>query len=255
MPGRPSGRRRRCPLGPGFTTPDLRGRTAVVTGAGRGIGAAVASALAEAGARVVLVGRTEAALREAARRLAGASVYVADCADQDAMDRLAAGLSRCDILVNNAAILGPLGSLGDCSRAAFDDVLRINVGGTFGPIRALLPLLRRATPEGVIINLSSGVGRVPRAGWGPYATSKFAIEGLTGCLAADLQGSGVRCLAINPGGTRTPMRAAAVPGEDPGSLPAPEQVARAFLFALSPEAARMGLSGVSLEARDYFGPA
>jgi NAD(P)-dependent dehydrogenase (short-subunit alcohol dehydrogenase family) len=238
-----------------FTDPDLSDRVAVITGAGAGIGRAVARALDARGATVWLVGRTARTLEETAEPMARAVVHAADVAEQGAMERLADAVrdahGALHILINNAAILGPVAALPDYPRQAFDDVMRINVSGTFAPTQALLPLLRAGKPS-VVINLSSGVGRRGRANWGAYAASKFAVEGLTQVWADELRGQGVSVNAVNPGGTRTAMRAAAKPGEDPSTLPTPDDVVASFLWLLSPEAHAMGVSGVSIDARDYM---
>ena len=240
---------------PPFTDPDLSNQVAVVTGAGAGIGRAVARALDARGARVWLVGRTEAKLQETASTMERSTVYVADVADQGAMEafaaRVAAEADGVQVLVNNAAILGPVARLAEYPREAHDDVMRINVGGTFGPTQALLGLLKAGKPA-TVINLSSGVGRTGRASWGAYAASKFAVEGLTQVWADELRGEGVAVSAVNPGGTRTAMRAAAKPDEDPQVLPTPQDVVPAFLWLLSPEARAMGVSGVSIDARDFM---
>jgi NAD(P)-dependent dehydrogenase (short-subunit alcohol dehydrogenase family) len=135
----------------------------------------------------------------------------------------------------------------------FESVLKTNVFGTYRVTWSLLPLLRAAAPGSVVVNMSSGVGRKGRAGWGGYAAGKFAVEGLTQVWADELRPEGVRVCALNPGATRSAMRAAAAPGEDPMSIPAPDAIVPALLWILSPEAQAQGLTGVSVDARDFVG--
>lgn len=244
-------------VAPTFTDPDLTGRVALVTGAGSGLGRAFAIALDQRGAAVWLVGRREDALVETAASMTDrARVFAADVVDADQVAALAAALGATTdalhILVNNAAILGPVARLDDYPPEDFVRVMDINVNGLFRVTHALIPLLRAGAPAAHVINLSSGVGRSGRATWGAYAGSKFAVEGLTQVWADELRGAGVAVNALNPGGTRTSMRAAAKPDEDPRVLPTPEDVVPSLLYLVSPEAQSMGLSGVSIDARDFM---
>lgn len=253
-----------------FTDPDLRGRTALVTGGGTGIGRAVALALAARGADVWITGRRAVPLEACAaqhtgngadRGGMGGSVRwrVLDATDPGATEALAEEIGSdqgsLHILVNNAAILGPTGPLSDIDPSEVKAVWDINIHGLYSTTAIMLPLLRAASKEGQagasVINLSSGVGRQGRAGWGPYAASKFAVEGLTQCWADELASEGIAVNALNPGATATTMRAAAKPDEDPATLPRPEDVVPAFLFLLSSEAAEQGVSGLSIDARDF----
>jgi NAD(P)-dependent dehydrogenase (short-subunit alcohol dehydrogenase family) len=256
-----------------FTDPDLRGRTALVTGGGTGIGRAVALALAARGADVWITGRRAAPLEDCAahyasndddREALGGLIRwrVIDATDSEATEALAKEI-RSDhgslhILVNNAAILGPTGPLSDIDPSEVEAVWDINIHGLYSTTAIMLPLLRAASAEGLagacVINLSSGVGRQGRAGWGPYAASKFAVEGLTQCWADELATEGIAVNALNPGATATTMRAEAKPAEDPATLPRPEDVVPAFLFLLSSEAADRGVSGLSIDARDFSLP-
>jgi NAD(P)-dependent dehydrogenase (short-subunit alcohol dehydrogenase family) len=133
-----------------------------------------------------------------------------------------------DLLINNAGILGPRVPLTEFSTRDWQEVLRINLNGTFWVTRAVARIMERQR-SGCIINISSSVGRRGRAGWGAYAVSKFGVEGLTQVLADELRSAGVRVLAFNPGGTRTSMRVAAYPEEDPRSPRPPDIPARALL--------------------------
>lgn len=234
--------------------PTLTGTAAVVTGGGTGIGAALAGALADHGATVWLVGRREEPLRATAAAIgAAARVYVGDITDPDSMaglaDAVAGEFDALHTLVNNASILGPRRLLEEVTPDEFARVLHINGYGTFVATRALLPLLKVASPEANVVTLSSSVGRQGRATWGPYAASKFVQECLSQTWAEELAEHGVRCNALNPGGTRTAMRAEAKPEEDPLTLPTPDSIVPSLLYLLSPDA--RGITGRSLDSRDF----
>jgi NAD(P)-dependent dehydrogenase (short-subunit alcohol dehydrogenase family) len=240
----------------------MDGAVALVTGASRGLGAAVARAFAARGASLVVAARDGSLLRERARgfQAAGAPEVVPVAVDLTAADgppRLALAarerFGRVTCLVNNAGRLGPRVPLADYADAEWDATLAVNLTAPFRLIKALLPLLRAAGPGATVLNVSSGAGRVGKARWGAYAVSKFGIEGLTQVLAAEVraEGSPVTVLAINPGATRTQMRAAAYPDEDPRTVPLPDEVAQAFVWAAASPEAR-ARHGESLEARDLL---
>lgn len=241
-----------------FDPPDLTGTVAVITGGGTGIGAACAKALASCGAVVYLVGRRPSPLRAVARTLgAQGRVFPADITDGGAMERLAqvvraAGHSSVHTLINNASILGPRTTLHDTTPEQFNHVLDVNGNGTFAVTKALLPLLVAARPEANIVNLTSSVGRAGRAHWGPYSASKFVVESLTQTWAQELAQDGIRVNALNPGGTRTAMRAEAMPDEDPLSLPAPAQVVPSVLFLLSPQSRDAKITGRSFNSAEFM---
>ncbi len=238
----------------------LTGRVALITGASQGIGHAVAAAFAREGAALILCARRPEPLERVAAALRGRGVEVlaipADVGRAADITALAEAVrrrfGRLHVLVNNASVLGPMVPLAEYPPDAWETVLAVNLTGPFLLTRACLPLVR-AAGGGSIINVSSGVGRAGRKGWGAYAVSKFGLEGLTQVLADELRGEGIRVNAVNPGGTRTAMRAAAVPGEDPGTLPAPEAITPVFLY-LATEASR-DVTGKSLDARDWIGKA
>jgi NAD(P)-dependent dehydrogenase (short-subunit alcohol dehydrogenase family) len=210
----------------------LADRIALVTGASRGIGAATALKLAEAGAHVVAVARTVGGLEELddAIRAAGGSATLVpgDLKDFAAIDRLATALDerygRLDVLVGNAGILGSLSPLGHVQPKAWDDVLAVNVTANWRLIRALDPLLQRSAGARVVF-LTSGVASRAIAYWGPYAVSKAALEMLARIYAAENATTNVRVNLFNPGPIRTRMRAQAMPGEDPMTLATPDQAA------------------------------
>src|SRR5215470_2334153 len=216
--------------------PPLAARIALVTGASRGIGYATALALARAGAHVVAVARTVGGLEElddAVRAGGGSATLVPlDLRDHAGIERLAAALSeryrRLDILIGNAAVLGPMSPLDHVEPQAWNEVIAVNVTANWHLIRALDGLLRQAQ-AGRAVFVSSGVGASPRAYWGPYAVSKAALDALARTYAAETASTLVRVNLFNPGPTRTRMRAAAMPGEDPMSLNPPEPVAEKLL--------------------------
>jgi NAD(P)-dependent dehydrogenase (short-subunit alcohol dehydrogenase family) len=220
----------------------LSNRIALVTGASRGIGAAVALKLAQAGAHVVAVARTVGGLEELddAIRAAGGSATLVplDMKDFDAIDRLAAVLNerhgRLDVLVGNAAVLGPLSPLSHVEPKAWADVMAVNVTANWRLIRAFDPLLR-ASEAGRAVFVSSGAAHMATAYWGPYAVSKAALELLARTYAAETASTLVRVNLFYPGPIRTRMRAQAMPGEDPMSLDTPEQVAEAMLPLCLPD--------------------
>lgn len=236
----------------------LAGRVALITGASEGIGRAVAAAFGREGAVLVLCARRLGPLEQGAAALRERGVDVlalpADLGKPADIASLVEGVrrrfGRLHVLVNNASLLGPMVPLAEYPPEAWEAVLAVNLTGPFLLTGACLPLLR-AAGGGSVINVSSGVGRAARKGWGAYAVSKFGLEGFTQVLADELRGEGIRVNAVNPGGTRTAMRAAAMSGEDPMTLPTPEAITPVFLY-LASEASR-DVTGKSLDARDWIG--
>lgn len=211
----------------------LSGQIALVTGASKGIGSATARALAQAGAHVVLTARDVKGLEavEEAIDTAGGTATIAplDLAEADGIPRLAAAIAqrwdRLDALVLNAAYLPSLTPITQVEPRQLTQALTTNVLSTQALIAAFDPLLKRA-PAARVIGLTSSVASSPRAYWGAYAASKAAFEMLLDCYAAEVEKlSGVRVAIVDPGATRTAMRARAYPGEDPASVKPPETVA------------------------------
>ena len=225
----------------------LADRIALVTGASRGIGHAVALKLAEAGAHVVAVARTVGGLEElddAIRRLGGSATMVPlDMRDYDGIARLAAALEEryhcVDVLVANAGIGGPSSPLGHVEPKAWDDVMAINVTANWQLIRHFEPLLR-ASDAGRAVFISSGAAHNARAYRGPYNVSKAALEALARTFAAETASTNIRVNIFNPGPTRTRMRAAIMPGEDPMSLPPVEDVAEKIVALALPSVTETG---------------
>jgi len=211
-------------------------KLALVTGASRGIGRAVAKALAAEGAHVILVARREGSLEDVddeIRQLGGSATLVKlDLADHEKVDALGPSLfsrwGKLDVLVANAGMLGPLSPLPHISDDAWNNVLTVNLTANWRLIRTLDPLLRHAD-AGRAAFVSSGAAAARNAYWGPYAVSKAALEALVKTYAHEISSTNVRVNLINPGPVRTEMRQQAFPGEDPMSLPTPQDVALQFL--------------------------
>ena len=239
--------------------PDLlQGRVILVTGAGRGIGAAAARSFAAHGASVLLLGKTEETLNQVYDQIEAAGhpqpaviPFNLETALAHQYDELAAMIEnefgRLDGLLHNAAILGPRTPLEQLSGDNFMRVMQVNVNAAFMLTHAMLPLLRLSEDASVVFT-SSGVGRKGRAYWGAYAVSKFANEGLMQVLADELEGtSKARANSINPGATRTSMRAQAYPGENPANNPAPEDIMPVYLYLMGPDS--QGINGQALDAQ------
>ena len=227
----------------------LEGRIALITGASRGIGAAVAERFAAEGAQVILVARTQAGLEEvddAIRRASdgarSATLVPLDLADGDAIDRLGGGIAqrfgRLDILVGNAGLLGTLTPLVQIDPAEWNEVIAINLTANWRLVRAVEPLLR-ASDAGRAIFVTSGVSR-GRAFWGTYAVTKAALEAMAKIWAQEMESTDLRINLINPGPVRTKMRGKAYPGEDPMTLRPPEAVTEAFVALAEKSCRRHG---------------
>ena len=220
------------------------GKLALVTGASRGIGAATAEALGAAGAHVILVARTAPALEEVEERIhaAGGTATIAplDLTDGESIGKLAGAVAerwqKLDVLVLNAGMLGSLTPVQDIDPKEYSRLLSLNLLANQAMIAAFDPLLRRAD-QADIVALTSSVGAEPRAFWGAYGSSKSALETLLGAYADETAHTGrMRVHIIDPGATRTRMRALAFPGEEPEQVKPPEVVAQAILARLATEA-------------------
>jgi NAD(P)-dependent dehydrogenase (short-subunit alcohol dehydrogenase family) len=238
---------------------DLTGRVVLVTGASRGLGAALARAFSATGASVAISARTVSsleALAEEIRRGGGrCHVRSVDVRDAHAVERwvrdVARELGGLHTLVNNASVLDPRVPLVGVRPEDWTETLAINLTGPFLTARVAAPIMAEGG-GGSIINVSSGAAIPPRREWGAYAVSKHALEGLSRNLAAELDGTGVRVNCVDPGAMRTGMRAAAYPDENPEDVLPPAEVAGVFLW-LASEASR-GVTGSRFRAADWTGP-
>ncbi|HLR17127.1 MAG TPA: YciK family oxidoreductase [Alcanivoracaceae bacterium] len=243
-----------------YECPDnaLQGKVILVTGAGDGIGRAAALTFAEHGATVILLGRTPEKLErvyDEIERRGGpqpaivpmnlAVVTPDQCLELSNM--LGAAFPQLDGILHNASSLGNITPIENYDEGTWDTVMQVNVNAGFYLTRALMPMLR-ASNDARIVFTSSSVGRKGRAFWGAYAVSKFATEGLMQVLADELENTGnITVHSINPGGTRTDMRAQAYPGEDPLTRKTPEEIMPAYLYLFGPEGAKH--TGLAIDAQ------
>ncbi|WP_133407407.1 YciK family oxidoreductase [Parashewanella tropica] len=221
----------------------LSGKVILVTGAGDGIGRAAAIKYAEYGATVILLGRTVKKLEHVYDEIEQAGypqpaiipLDLKGATEQnykDMADTIEEQFGKLDGLLHNASIVGALGPFEHIDIPTAEDIFKINVTSQIMVTKALLPVMRKSDSASIVFT-SSGVGRKGRAYWGPYAISKFATEGMMQVLADECEGSVVRVNSINPGATRTEMRAKAYPGEDPLKLKTPEEIMPAYLYLMS----------------------
>lgn len=219
----------------------LDGRLALVTGASRGIGRAVALALAREGAHVILLARSVGALEEVDDQIRSsgghATLVRCDLRKFEQVDALGPSIfqrwGKLDILIGNAGTLGPLSPLTHVTADAWKDVIDINLNAPWRLIRTCDPILRRSD-AGRVVFVTSGAATAENAYWGPYAVSKAGLDALVRTYAREVEDSSVRANLISPGPIRTQMRAKAFPGEDPATLPAPEEVAELFVDLVEP---------------------
>lgn len=236
----------------------LKDRITLVTGAGTGIGQAVAQAFAKEGATVILLGSKQKHLENTYDQIVAnggkATIAPLDLENglnqiPDLVKNLYERFDHLDVLVNNAGVLGTLTPLDAYDTIQWESVLRVNITAPFFLTRELFPLLKRSQ-AGSVINVVSTVAFKGRAFWGAYAASKAALVNLTETWAAEQLNSSIRMNTVNPGGTRTTMRAQAFPGEDPATLPNPSQVVPVFLYLASDES--KDVRGKHLSAWDWL---
>ncbi len=236
----------------------LFGRIILITGAGSGIGKAAAFCCAQAGAKVILAGRTTETLEATYSLIVEnnyhePSIYPLDLEGASTSDyeilseSIANQFGRLDGLLQNASILGQRTPLTYYSPELWDKVMQINVTSQFKMTQCLISVLEKSSDASVIYT-SSGVGRIGRAYWGAYAVSKFAIEGMAQVWASEIDGLGsIRMNVINPGATKTQMRADAFPAEDPESLKKPLEIMPVYMYLLGPDSS--GVNGQSIDAQ------
>ena len=234
----------------------LRGRSILITGAGDGIGRAAALSFARHGATVLLLGRTLSKLEavyDEIEQAGGAqpallplNLSSATLSDYTQMANMIENeIGHLDGILHNAAILGPLTPLQMYDPDTFDDVMTVNLRAPFQLTQTLLPLLRQSKDASVLFTTSS-VGRTARAFWGAYAVSKSGLESVSKIFSDELANvSSIRFNCINPGPTRTNMRAHAYPGENPYNLPTPDDIMPLYLYLLGPDS--HGITGQSLD--------
>ncbi|PJI41001.1 SDR family NAD(P)-dependent oxidoreductase [Ferrovibrio sp.] len=235
----------------------LKDRIALITGASRGIGAAIAKRYAAEGAHVICVARTTGGLEELddeIKALGGSTTLIPlDLAKTEMIDGLAAPLlerfGRIDILVGNAGIFGRMTPLHQFPPNLWEEVFKVNVHANQRLIRAVHPLLFAST-AGRAIFVTSTVSREIRAYWGAYAASKAALDNMVMGYAKEVAQSNIRVNLVNPGGTRSKMRAEAFPGEDPSTLPKPEDITEVFVALAEASSTR---NGEWINARDFCG--
>lgn len=235
----------------------LQDRIILVTGASDGIGREAAQTYARYGATVILLGRNEEKLRQVARTIADENgtqpqwftLDLLTCTSEEChqlAQRIAAHFSRLDGVLHNAGLLGDICPMSEQNPQVWQDVMQVNVNATFMLTQALLPLLLKSD-AGSLVFTSSSVGRQGRANWGAYATSKFATEGMMQVLADEYQNRHLRVNCINPGGTRTGMRASAFPTEDPQKLKTPADIMPLYLWLMGDDSRRK--TGMTFDAQ------
>ena len=232
----------------------LQGKVALITGASQGLGRALALAYAKEGASVVINSRSEGSIRPVADEVEGLGAEVlAVAADvskgedaQRLVDEAVGRFGGIDVLVNNAGVLGPRVAIEEYPEDEWRRVIDANLTGPYLVSKAAIPHTREG---GSIINVVSGVSVDGRAEWGAYSVSKFGMEGLSQILSAELQDRGIRSNAVDPGGMRTDMRAAAYPDEDPQSRITPEENTAVFLYLASDES--KGVTGQRFKAQEF----
>jgi NAD(P)-dependent dehydrogenase (short-subunit alcohol dehydrogenase family) len=231
----------------------LQGKVALVTGASQGLGRALALAYAKEGASLVVNSRSDEGIRPVAEEVEGLGAEVlAVAADvsrgedaQRLVDEAVGRFGGIDVLVNNAGLLGPRVVIEEYPEEEWRRVINANLTGPYLVSKAAIPHLRNGAS---IINVVSGVSVEGRAEWGAYSVSKFGVEGLSQILAAELEGRGVRSNAVDPGGMRTEMRAAAYPQEDPQTRITPEENTAVFVYLASDES--KGVTGRRFKAQE-----
>ena len=234
----------------------LEGKVAMITGASQGLGRALALAYAREGAQIVINSRQEESIRpvaeEAESKGAEVLALAADVSRSADVERLVGAATRrfgcVDVLVNNAGVLGPRVTIAEYPEDEWRLVIDANLTGTFLVSKAVIAHMPKG---GSIVNVVSGVSVEGRPGWGAYSVSKFGVEGLTQILAAELKERGIRVNAVDPGGMRTKMRAAAYPEEDPTTRITPEENTGVFLY-LASEASK-GVTGQRFKAQEFGG--
>ena len=240
----------------------LSGRTILVTGASDGIGRVAATTYAQYGADVLLLGRDRKKLESVNDEITSTTdtsplIIPLDLAklharsEAELTESLQEGIGQLDGILHNASLLGSKLPIAHYPSNDWETVMHVNVSAAFLLTKALLPVLERS-PDASVIFTSSGVGRKGRAYWGAYAVSKFATEGMMEVLADEMSDTNIRINTLNPGGTRTSMRATAYPAEVPMSLPTPQEHMPLYLYLMGPDS--KGINGQKFDAPSWKGP-
>jgi NAD(P)-dependent dehydrogenase (short-subunit alcohol dehydrogenase family) len=232
----------------------LQGKVALITGASQGLGRALALAYAKEGASLVINSRSEGSIRPVAEEIeglgAGVLAVAADVSSgEDArrlVDEAVGRFGGIDVLINNAGLLGPRVAIEDYPEDEWRRVIDANLTGSYLVSKAAIPHMREGAS---IVNVVSGVSVEGRAEWGAYSVSKFGMEGLSQILAAELEGRNIRSNAVDPGGMRTGMRAAAYPEEDPQTRITPEENTAVFLYLASDQSREV--TGERFKAQEF----
>lgn len=241
-----------------MSTHPLSGRVILVTGATRGIGFAAAQALARKGAHIIALGRTQGGLEDLDDLIkqdgGEATLVPMDLKAADGIDALGKIIherwGRLDGLLANAAILGDITPVAHIAPKDFDKIFALNVTANYRLIRSLDPLLRES-PAGRAVFMTSGAAQSRRAYWGGYAATKSALDALIQCYAGEIEFSELKVNLLNPGATRTAMRAKAMPGENPENLPNPADIAPLIVEMLSPDYEKNG-EIITFRQTDYY---
>ena len=240
----------------------LAGRTILVTGASDGIGRVAATTYAQHGADVLLLGRDRKKLESVNDEITSTTatsplIIPFDLAklhtqsEAELADSMRDSIEQLDGILHNASLLGPKVQVANYPSNEWESVMHVNVTAAFLLTKALLPVLERSSDASVVFT-SSGVGRKGRAYWGAYAVSKFATEGMMEVLADEVSDTHIRVNSLNPGGTRTAMRAAAYPAEDPMTLPTPQDHMPLYLYLIGPDS--RGVNGEKFDAASWEEP-
>lgn len=234
----------------------LKDKRVVITGGSKGLGRALAFRFASEGARLAICARSTDELNrvslELSLRTSPPLFSACDIAEPDQVDRFASMVlseyGAVDVLINNAAHLGPRIDISEWTQSAWDRVIDVNVKGLFSVTKAFLPCMIKSR-SGSIVNVSSSVGRIGKKRWGAYSISKFAMEGFTQTLADELRNLGIKVNSVNPGPMDTDMRHAAYPEEDRSKLKSPSEITDVFVYLASDES--RGVTGHYFDAVEY----
>ena len=233
----------------------LKDKKILITGGSKGIGKGLAKIFLNNGAQVVICARNEEELKKTCNDLKNEGQISDIRADLTnisdiglIIEKIDTEFGKLDILVNNASILGLKAKIVDYPTDIWNKVIEINLNAQFYITKALIPFLKKSD-NASIINVSSTVGREGRAEWGAYSASKFGLEALNQILSQELAEFNIRVNSVNPGGTRTDMRASAYPDEDPLTLPTTEDISEVFVYLASDES--IGVTGKEFNARNF----